>query len=145
MHVPTSWALQHPYAHEDAGARSYASRLMVLQCSLVAMWSPAAESHQRHVECNLFHNIACLLCSASSAAVFSEICFQVALYEPSAFYFAVCKYGPQLARPEDLVKRRCNNTNSVGETDADRLCCCRFPYPSTDVQQRLGTPHTSWT
>ena len=82
---PLPWARQRPHVHEHAGARHFASGLVVSQSTLVAIWPPAAESHQRNSECNLLHNIACLLCSASSAAVFSAICFQVALYEPSAF------------------------------------------------------------
>ena len=66
---PLPWARQHPHVHEHAGARHFASGLVVSQSTLVAIWPPAAESHQRNSECNLLHNIACLLSSASSAAV----------------------------------------------------------------------------
>ena len=86
---------------------------------------------------------------------FSALLPQLQLFQNVAFKWhdmslqlsalADCKYGPQLARPEHLVKSGCNNTNSVGETDAESLCCCKFPHTSTAVQQGLGTSQTSWT
>ena len=136
------WALQHLH---DAGARHLASGLVVSQSTLVAIWPPAAESHQRHSECNLLHNIARLLCSASSTAAFQNVAFKWHDMSLQLSALADCKYGPQLARPEHLVKTGCNNTNSVGETDAESLCCCKFPHTSTAVQQGLGTSQTSWT